>query len=802
MGTVGFYQISQSFFVCEGWKGQDSDGRWHHLQVVDTASAFFECTCIKDKTKEKDCVHRRYMRAEGLRAFSSSEHQFPRGNILVLSFHTPAEPPADVDCKVVLFSRELTPDNETISLFSVAHPSKMQLKYRVIVTHVGEFSGAGSWNCFKDSGKAYCPHTNLARAYLLKLDPDSAAVKDTSPDVTAFADTPLGSTLSARSVSHLNIMPPVWAVLPRKPLLYPCTHNENPPTVIPLDDHARCRCGAIRDSTRPTSLLNCVVYTMCRAIHTTIEVQMCYKCSIGRHTYVGDCRDLGFFNYNNRTLFSHALFNDYIYAFTSSETPFCCSQLKPLQATAFFLYADLLVLGGEDMNCPDCGSHPKETIWDGVTLAFGRTKLSGSMCPPTTLLDNHPVHDKAHYVYRQTVLVEPDLRKAVRKILTTPPKFVPRARPAAVEGVDKEEVSQAVTDADTKLAAQVLDRVQITPGVCDQLKALNPGLGTLFEKYFGLAAAHVGVSPPAVYVDLYKQITAKESALQMITLPVLKNLNVFRNDHTPANHILLLALPAVYNILKFHQGDPLALTTHILSILDFLSEHTHDVATRLTNKRTALEIPDPELAARMDPWEESGSYYSMPQIRLRPAYPHLKHDQTAEGGQQGATCNKFYNQYGQQRLTGGIMCVWCTHSICYGFHCIPQAEGRNDIFSAIVAHWPNAPSKVIYNFSCALATYCMMREPYFFANTHFLIDDFHAFGHTKCSHTAFLKTYAEVDPRLAVINSSAAECGNGGISRIRKGVSYMGQKRAIVFTHLFISIWNRVIIIKKFAPSV
>ncbi|KAJ6584550.1 hypothetical protein B0H19DRAFT_1206368 [Mycena capillaripes] len=161
----------------------------------------------------------------------------------------------------------------------------------------------------------------------------------------------------------------------------------------------------------------------------------------------------------------------------------------------------------------------------------------------------------------------------------------------------------------------------------------------------------------------------------------------------------------------------------------------------------------------------------MPQIRLRPKYPQLKHDQRYEGSTQGATCSKFYAQCGQQWLTGGIMCVWCTHSICYGFDCIPLGEGCNDVFSTIITHWLTALKRVIYDFACALSP--------FFADTHF--------GHTECSSATLLKSYAEVDPRLGRINSSAGECGNGGIGRIRMAVS---------FTQKFVVIWNRVIIRK------
>jgi hypothetical protein len=53
------------------------------------------------------------------------------------------------------------------------------------------------------------------------------------------------------------------------------------------------------------------------------------------------------------------------------------------------------------------------------------------------------------------------------------------------------------------------------------------------------------------------------------------------------------------------------------------------------------------------------------------------------------------------------------------------------------------------------------------------VDDF--FTNGKCSPAAFLSTYANVDPRLTHINSSAAECGNGSLHRIHKSMSYMSQ---------------------------
>jgi len=138
------------------------------------------------------------------------------------------------------------------------------------------------------------------------------------------------------------------------------------------------------------------------------------------------------------------------------------------------------------------------------------------------------------------------------------------------------------------------------------------------------------------------------------------------------------------------------------------------------------------------------------------------------------------------------MVAWCTHSVSYGFHCIPIGEGRNDVFSALYTRWEKAPEIIVYDFACALQPYCVLREPDFFQDTLFTIDAFHAPDHTKCCPSAFLTTYCETDPRLLSLNSSAAECGNGGLARMRKSVSYMGQDRAVIYTKVFLCIWNRL----------
>jgi hypothetical protein len=193
---------------------------------------------------------------------------------------------------------------------------------------------------------------------------------------------------------------------------------------------------------------------------------------------------------------------------------------------------------------------------------------------------------------------------------------------------------------------------------------------------------------------------------------------------------------------------------------------------------------------------QTGTCYARPALRQRPQYPSLPHDNFVDrnivSDLDGIGCPKHYQEYGTAGLTGGLMALWCTHSVCLGFHFIPKGEGRNDVFSALLCHWEVAPKVVVYDFACALAPYCMTREPGFFKDTLFVIDDFHASGHNKCSAACFLKNYTAHSPRYREINTSAAECGNSSILRIRKSLRYLSQTHSIVYVRTFLAVWNRI----------
>lgn len=328
-----------------------------------------------------------------------------------------------------------------------------------------------------------------------------------------------------KAVSYLPIMPPVWAMLSEDEIIYKRSKAPTPPSLFRLGQDARCSCGASRNDAPPT-VMDCTIYTLTKAFAGSVEVQICHACSTGRRRYVGpDCRELGFFNYNNRALFEHALFDDYTAAFTSSETPFAAwasvmarryetMESRPfvstnLFRTVWFLFVDLQVLT-RDMTCPECGTYPEDTIWDGVTLAFSRRQLLSSLCPPTTVLKEAPDHH-SQYIYKQALIIEADLRRTLRGVVSGPSLLAelakaPQVSAPTVEGIDEEE-EEAQAQASTRKASEdALRRLTNIPAVYSRLNEVNRHLGSLFKTHFGVEALQAKVQIPRAYSELFQQV--------------------------------------------------------------------------------------------------------------------------------------------------------------------------------------------------------------------------------------------------------------------------------------------------------
>ncbi len=70
---------------------------------------------------------------------------------------------------------------------------------------------------------------------------------------------------------------------------------------------------------------------------------------------------------------------------------------------------------------------------------------------------------------------------------------------------------------------------------------------------------------------------------------------------------------------------------------------------------------------------------------------------------------------------------------------------------------------------------------------------FHARDHSKCGQACFASNVMQFDERTRAVNTSAGECGNQGIGRIWKSVSYMNYEHAVLYTKVFMDVWNRMV---------
>jgi len=193
---------------------------------------------------------------------------------------------------------------------------------------------------------------------------------------------------------------------------------------------------------------------------------------------------------------------------------------------AWFAYIKLQYLDG-DMECPDCGPSPENTIWDGVTLAFNRKHLLPTLRPPTTICEDSLTRDNTQYVYNQQLLPEKQLRKLVREIITGP-SLVPvesdkggfeapvtqKRRDdeedgeddSGEEGGDDVPAKNKHRDMREKAKKKLLGRMETIPDACERLSNINTGLGEVFAYHFGLVAVVEKRWGLKIYVRLFYQV--------------------------------------------------------------------------------------------------------------------------------------------------------------------------------------------------------------------------------------------------------------------------------------------------------
>ncbi|RXW14434.1 hypothetical protein EST38_g11419 [Candolleomyces aberdarensis] len=400
-----------------------------------------------------------------------------------------------------------------------------------------------------------------------------------------------------------------------------------------------------------------------------------------------DLRDQGLFNYNNSVIVTHELLDEYTISYVTSETPFTAFvtlvahryavssatfMKEDLFRAVWFSYASLQALEN-DMCCSRCGPYPETVIWDGITLAFGRKHLSASLTPPTITTAASIVRHSIKYQPKQQLLADIGLRKQLRQVLQGPELdkvFLEE------DNSDDDSTPQYTKEKLEQKSRRIVEHLNRVQEVWDSLKKICPELGELFVSLYGASAYSKRLKVPADYRSFFLQVAAEESVLQMVNGAALADLREFLSNPRGTDKTRLLSIPGLYRVLTGHQS-----LDQLIPVMDWLAQRATEVLQGLEVEPWSIDSSNIQFPHTMglDDWKskcQTGCFYSLPQICFRPIYPKLKSDtQVEKSSRRGDRCGKFYSKYGERHLTGGIMVVWCTHSVCYGFHCIPASEG-------------------------------------------------------------------------------------------------------------------------------
>ncbi|KAF8058233.1 hypothetical protein FPV67DRAFT_1428379, partial [Lyophyllum atratum] len=539
----------------------------------------------------------------------------------------------------VLFSRQPSSgDGNYVNYFSVGSRGET-VKSRAVVVYEGNDIGGGLWRCLKDT-QNNCSHVVDSKAMLQKLlrvgladnDHDDREIGGNAVDAALMSQS-RNVTRKSAAVSYLPILPPLWAALDTDIIHYTrCKPCREPPPLLRLDHRSTCPSCPMRTLYDPTLHIveqDCIIYGLTEALQSRIQLQGCPNCPGRARRFIGpDPRNLGIFNLNNRVLFTHELLDDYTSIYTSSETPFTAwvtvltrrydanASPKPFVTEqvfrmAWFAYVDLQDFR-DDMRCPKCGPMPEDVIWDGVTVGFNKKHILPTLRPPTfSDKEVAPVRNN-QYIWKQQVLSDAKLRRQLRKVV----KGAGEVRSIPSKTVDDSEDDEVGEKKRSEAAIKAeIERLSSIPGLLMTLKSIDLSLGSLCDKYFGLAAISAGIMPPKVYKKLFIQLAAEESVLQMLNKKALDELTNFNANPCSTAASQMIDCPVLLGVLKYH-GAPYP--EAVLGLCRWLLHRGLEVYNQVMKQSSHNSLET--VPIKEGDWRETGCCYSLPQIRHRPVY--------------------------------------------------------------------------------------------------------------------------------------------------------------------------------------
>ena len=237
-----------------------------------------------------------------------------------------------------------------------------------------------------------------------------------------------------------------------------------------------------------------------------------------------------------------------------------------------------------------------------------------------------------------------------------------------------------------------------------------------------------------------------------------------------------------------------ALPTHTSATSSRLGDHDepNDGSSLVHPARDAHNLP--VAWGREESFVRTGAFSSLGPEDWQPSalggndvYRQLR-DYRADGAMGSCRepmCTKYASM--TYKLIPGLTLVWCTCcELCVYFSIMPVAESPRTLMEALYTRWPEAPEQVCYDNGCNLHHFCLSREPEYFKNTRFLIDEMHFNDHKKCSPNYSTKLYPKVR------NSPLAEQKNSFLRLLASQSAYMSQITFLHYTRYFIHRLNKL----------
>lgn len=201
----------------------------------------------------------------------------------------------------------------------------------------------------------------------------------------------------------------------------------------------------------------------------------------------------------------------------------------------------------------------------------------------------------------------------------------------------------------------------------------------------------------------------------------------------------------------------------------------------------ANDVPVPnaqEIPNTYDPGSGVSYWFTRSGCQVRKAPTFVKHKPNQDV--LDAQCNKIYPRVNRGGFSYMFTWLCPRHGHCYGYHLIPNQEGRKDPFYSLYKYCANLPECVVYDASCLLHDYILNRMPGFARLIRFCDDKFHSFGHRMCA----VCYRAQECGYLVHTNTSIAEQFNSYMKCVKFTASHLSKIHFCILVQFFIHLWN------------